>query len=175
MTISHRFVLVGQHAGHTANLGGHDFIDGVYEFLYVQDGVRTMPSQDDVKLKAHYLARSYQAFPEGSPELAAAEEAFGRDEPTPAHSEASTPAAREDAEQAKRDEAPVVDRKVKTAVREALLKLDPANEEHWTDAGLPSVNAVRDIAGFPDVSRADIKALAPNLTREEAAKVAAGA
>lgn len=47
----------------------------------------------------------------------------------------------------------------------ALAALDPADDTHWTAAGKPSVAAVSDIAGAP-VTRADIDAAAPDLTRE---------
>ncbi len=175
--ISNRFVLVGALKGQTVNLGGHDFIDGVHDFVYVQDGGGlAMPSQDDIKLKAANLERNYQAFPEDSAELAEAETNYGKlvaaakkgEEPAPV---VSTPKAREDKEQDDRSEKVVADRAAKTAGREALLKLDPANDDHWTDAGLPSVEAVREIAGVQTISRADITALAPNLNRDEAIKL----
>lgn len=64
-------------------------------------------------------------------------------------------------------------RAIDGSIRTALTKLDPKNDEQWTSGGLPSVEAVRSASGNEEVSRADIKRLAPNLTREEAAKVAA--
>lgn len=50
----------------------------------------------------------------------------------------------------------------------ALAALDPADDSHWTSAGLPSVAAVSDIVGAP-VSRADIETVAPDLKRDGAA------
>jgi hypothetical protein len=169
MTISNRFVLVGPHAGQTQNLGGHDFVDGVYEFLYHVEGIASMPSQDDIKLKAVSLARNYQAFPEGSPELDAAAAALKAG--TDTHPGTSTPEERENKEQDDRSERTVSSRKTAGATRTALTKLDPKNDGHWTDDGLPAVAAVREIAGVETISRADIVALAPNLNREEAAKL----
>jgi hypothetical protein len=81
---------------------------------------------------------------------------------------------REIEDEAGRSETTVSSRQAKTIAREAILKLDYKNDEHWTEQGLPSVAAVRAIAGVETISRADITALAPNLTREEAEKVATG-
>ena len=170
--LSNRFVLIGNQEGQTINLGGHDFRDGVYEFVYVQEGNRVLPSQDDVRMKATNLERNYQAFPEGSPQLDAAIKALAK--PTNVDGKKSSVREAEIEEEQKRSEGAVTTRQEATATREALLKLDHKDDEHWTDSGLPSVNAVRDIAGINTISRADIAALAPNLTRAEAKKVAEG-
>jgi hypothetical protein len=172
---THRFHLVGSLEGQTINLGGHDFVDGVYEFVYVVDGQRVLPSIDDAAAKAVSLARNYQAYREG-PELEEARSRLGAKEPSPLpHQGEGDVAKREDADQEERSERTVSSRKAATAAREALLKLDHKNDEHWTDAGLPSVAAVREIAGVETITRADITALAPQLNREEAKKVAEGA
>jgi hypothetical protein len=177
MTISNKFVLVGALEGATVDLGGHDFVDGVYEFIYVVDGRRVSPSQDDVKMKAVSLQRNYQAFPEGSLELADAQKRYAdrdnSDEPqAPADDGSSSQLPHEAADEADRSERTISSRKTATATRDALLKLDARNDDHWTDAGQPAVAAVRHFAGVETISRADITHLAPNLTREEAARVA---
>jgi len=46
----------------------------------------------------------------------------------------------------------------------ALDLLDPANDDHWTNAGLPAVDAVSDITGA-NVTRAQIKAARPDFER----------
>ena len=46
----------------------------------------------------------------------------------------------------------------------AIELLDPANDEHWTNAGLPSVEAVTELVGTK-VSRAEINAAAPAFMR----------
>lgn len=51
-------------------------------------------------------------------------------------------------------------------VREALEKLDHANNDHWTKAGMPSVEAVKEIAGNDEISREDIDAAWPELVRK---------
>jgi hypothetical protein len=55
------------------------------------------------------------------------------------------------------------------AIKAALGLLDPEKDEHWTQAGIPSVEAVAEIADGK-VTRDQIKALAPDLTRETAKK-----
>lgn len=55
------------------------------------------------------------------------------------------------------------------SVKTALELLDPAKDDDWTAAGLPAVDAVATLAGGK-VTRAQIEAIAPGLTRETAAK-----
>jgi hypothetical protein len=52
-------------------------------------------------------------------------------------------------------------------VNAALALLDPKNDDHWTQAGEPKVDAVKAIVGG-DVSRDDIKAAAPDFDRDVA-------
>lgn len=182
MTYSNKFVLVGELAGQTINLGGHDFVEGVYNFVYLQEGIPTLPGVDDVKMKAIALERNYQAYPQGSAELEAAEQRYAdlkagkapADEPAGTKDGTSKSLPHEAKDENDRSEALVTTRQEKTLAREALIKLDPKNDDHWTEAGEPAVAAVRAIAGIDTISRADIKALAPKLTRDEATKVAAG-
>ena len=49
---------------------------------------------------------------------------------------------------------------------EALLELDPENPNHWTDDGLPKVNAVRFATGDPSIGRDEITVAAPLFTRD---------
>jgi len=184
MEVTTRFVLVGGYAGQTVNLGGHQFIDGVFEYGPNADNV--IPSEDERRLKADFLAKSYQAYPEGSQALAEAEarltapksegvDVGEREKVDQGIDEASQAAALKAHEEAKAADvpppppAPSTTRAENGKVRTALTKLDPANDEHWTDAGLPSVAAVRELSGV-EVSRADISSLAPKLTRDEAKK-----
>lgn len=52
-------------------------------------------------------------------------------------------------------------------IREALLKLDSANEEHWTTEGLPRLDVMKDLVGEA-VSRADITGAAKSFSRSNA-------
>jgi hypothetical protein len=50
---------------------------------------------------------------------------------------------------------------------EAVTKLNPEVDEHWTDGGLPRLKAL-EAAGFPGVARDMVEAAAPGWTREKA-------
>lgn len=56
----------------------------------------------------------------------------------------------------------------------AVMKLDPANDEHWTQGGDPAISAIEVLYGSAGVKRADIKAVAPGFTREVAKAQAEG-
>lgn len=51
-------------------------------------------------------------------------------------------------------------------IREALAKLDPANDMHWTSDGSPRMDVVEDLVGDKSIKRADVTAAAPAFTRE---------
>ena len=59
-----------------------------------------------------------------------------------------------------------------TKIRKALEVLDVKNDEHWTDAGLPSVEVVAKAIGDPQINRKMIDVVAPGWTREKAAEAA---
>jgi hypothetical protein len=50
------------------------------------------------------------------------------------------------------------------AVKDAVDALDKGVDADWTKGGLPSVETVKEIVGF-DVTRKDIEAVAPGVTR----------
>lgn len=54
-------------------------------------------------------------------------------------------------------------------ILEALGKLDPTNENHWTADGLPRIETVRMLAGDQGITREQITAEAPDFSRETAA------
>lgn len=49
---------------------------------------------------------------------------------------------------------------------EALLELDPDNPNHWTNDGLPKVDALRFATANPSLTRDDITSAAPLFTRD---------
>lgn len=57
---------------------------------------------------------------------------------------------------------------------EALQKLDPQNDNHWTEDGLPRLETVKFLSGDASLTRQAVTAVAPDFNRE-AAKAAAGA
>jgi hypothetical protein len=50
-------------------------------------------------------------------------------------------------------------------IAEALELLDPTDDNHWTAAGLPSMDAVADALGVGGFSRADVEAANPGFKR----------
>lgn len=193
------FHLTGPHAGKTINLGGYQFIDGKYKMPLEGPDRNVQPAAEDAFALATYLGKSYGAVQEGTaahekflqsqaiatlvdvPPLDRMRGGEGIVPKGEAGAPMRNPALDQGGEGATGgqdgttgggEEGGELSRAVKGQVRTALTKLDPKNADHWTDGGLPSVAAVRELAGQKEVSRADIAALAPNLTREEAAKVA---
>ena len=54
---------------------------------------------------------------------------------------------------------------MKSLVLDALSKLNPQNDKHWTSDGLPSVDSVRALAANNEITRSDIKDAAPSFNR----------
>lgn len=52
-----------------------------------------------------------------------------------------------------------------TQIKEALLKLDPANNDHWTSEGVPRLDVMKELVGG-DVNRADVTAACKSFTRK---------
>jgi TolA-binding protein len=55
---------------------------------------------------------------------------------------------------------------VSDLILQALGLLDPTNDDHWTEDGLPRVDVVKELTGLKDIKRGDITGLAPELTRD---------
>lgn len=151
--MEYRYIKTGAFAGKTINLGGYQFVDGVYVLGPNADGVA--PSAQSAASLHDYLGKCYQAYMEGSPELAAAQAGEPTQEGPAQHGEQDPNKARI------------------ALVRDALVKLDPENDAHWTGGGLPSVEAVRELAESSELSRSDITEAAPKLNRDEARKARA--
>lgn len=60
-------------------------------------------------------------------------------------------------------------------ITDALAKLDPANDNHWTSDGLPRIDTVRMLAADQTLSRELITAEAPDFSRSNAAPVVVAA
>lgn len=52
-----------------------------------------------------------------------------------------------------------------TNIRDALAKLDPANDEHWTKDGLPAMEAVNALLPAP-ITRERLSTVAPDFVRQ---------
>jgi chromosome segregation ATPase len=55
---------------------------------------------------------------------------------------------------------------IRLLILHALLKLDPANDNHWTNQGLPRMDVVEKEVGDKTIKRQDIVDAAPEFTRE---------
>lgn len=64
------------------------------------------------------------------------------------------------------DDDPDEDDADETSIGDVLEQLDPANDDHWTEAGLPAMAVVEKLLGR-NVSRADVEAAAPGFKRPE--------
>lgn len=53
-----------------------------------------------------------------------------------------------------------------TKIRAALAQLDPTNDAHWTDDGLPRTGVVQKLASDPNLSRKEIQEANPGFQRE---------
>jgi len=51
------------------------------------------------------------------------------------------------------------------AIANSVTRLDHSNDEHWTNAGLPSMEAVESFAGF-NLTRTELSGQFPDLKRE---------
>ena len=59
-------------------------------------------------------------------------------------------------------------------IKRALDTLDPKNDAHWTNGGLPSMERMKEITGKSDLTRAEVSAVAPGFDRAAAAEAANG-
>lgn len=200
-----KMVLTGAYAGETRILGGRVFRNG-----------RTTLRGDALNLShaVRYLARAYQAFPEGSDELKRAQErdrargdadtvseATGHPgaeevqrgtEPAGSQSPEAGPAAdggsSDDPEQAGsvstgdvsegrgqsdagNDSEPAGIDPTDPMVK-AVMKLDPAKDEHWTSQGKPAMAAIESAYGSADITRADVDKVLPDWDRPKAVEFA---
>jgi len=144
---THKYVLVGPRAGKTENLAGHPFIGGVL----THDSKYRLPELNELTT---YLARAYNAHPEGSTELRMAEEAW---EDIRAEMLAAPK--------------PTIQATGKTwsleAIRELVEKLDPDSDADWANNGMPGVDAVSKLAGGV-INRKQIAQAAPGYSRDSA-------
>jgi len=53
-------------------------------------------------------------------------------------------------------------------IKASLSKLDTANDDHWTDAGLPRVERLRDLTGDQGITRRMVEDAAPGFNRANA-------
>ena len=59
-------------------------------------------------------------------------------------------------------------------VRAALDRLDPADDEHWTGAGKPAMDIVKELTGSATLTRAELDAIAADFKRPAPTDARAG-
>jgi hypothetical protein len=59
------------------------------------------------------------------------------------------------------------------AIRTALFSLDPLNDQQWTDAGLPAIEAMVTVMNDQSINRGMIEAVEPGFDRDKALERAA--
>lgn len=56
-------------------------------------------------------------------------------------------------------------------IKQALQKLDPLDDSHWTAEGLPRMGVVEDLVGDSSINRTDVTNAVPEFNREKAPAV----
>lgn len=175
------FVLTGPYAGHTVRLGSQP-----YQF---EEGRLTISAPaEEVALHARFLERNWEAYPEGHEKLREAQDGkrdfqkdSQRDSQSPIRGDGESAGEGPEAGGA----APVVGGdgapeggeaggvangdghapELNEKLLRAVLSLDPGVDDHWTQDGQPAMRAVEQVYGSADITRADVKAAAPEVTR----------
>jgi len=160
--VSKEIVLVGPHKGKTIVLGGIQF----------KDGSTTLTGPEaDVEKQFKYLHRCWQV--QYADQVEEAEDGSVQDTSSPDENGAPQGDSGEGEQGSAQEgaaDAPVTNQRL----LDAVMKLDPENDEHWTRIGKPAMQAVEGFYGSADITRADIEAAAPGFTRETAQEQAKG-
>lgn len=182
--IQTKFILTGALAGKTATLGNLPYRFKEGELLL------SGPAQD-VALHAKFLERNWQAYPEGHEKLKEARD--GERDIHPTEKQNKEPPLQGDVkpdgsgaqsgehpdEGAGTTEGPTGETsgvaqgdghapELNEKLQRAVLALDPKNDDHWTKDGQPAMSAVEKLYGASDVTRAQVKAAAPDFDRDAA-------
>lgn len=144
---SFKLVLTAARTGKTEVLNGVPFKEGNAEIV---------GTTEEHSGLIRYMGLSYAAFLEGSEELASAQKVKYKE-----------PEKDEDNEN--KDPDPVLNEKL----MEAIKKLSPENDDHWTQAGWPDMKALEIFYGASDITRAQVTAAAPGYNRKKATEDAA--
>jgi hypothetical protein len=150
------FVLIGAVAGQSLAINGHEFVDGKYTFTGNSEQVDALTR----------IFSYYSAVPAEQAELMELRAlAAGRAASAPVNEQtnqdpaASTKPAADD----KALEAALTE----VTLAEAISKLDPENDAHWTSNNLPSVDVLSSITG-KKVTRDEVNTIADGYTRAKA-------
>lgn len=139
MKVTRVFKTVGPLEGKTVTLAGIEFVDGVGTFT---------GQHIEADRMGRFLHRNWQVAvvsPEEAPELVPAPE------PTPPEQQPN--------------QTQVLGNQ---RLAEALAKLDPENDDHWTKLGKPAMSAVEQLYGSADITRGDVEAAIKDFDRNTA-------
>lgn len=170
-----RYKLVGPHAGKTINLGK--------KFQFENGYLEMQPTREDQKHQydglTRHLARAYNAHPEGSKALEKAEADWALN---PANKKGAKPAAAPAPKPAKETKKPEPEKDEgdednegeedgegeELTLADALNKLNPDDDSHWTKTGLPNLQVLNEWMGRK-VGRDEIEEVSAGFNREIAA------
>ena len=117
----------------TPPLDGQTINLGNYPF---KDGeISITAPEDEIKLHAQFLERNWQVEAVADDPAAAVKPKANAIEPDKASG----------------------DKVALDKIKAALTSLDPKNDEHWTQDGKPAVAVVAQLAGVPNLKRADLE------------------
>lgn len=183
--VSVKFYLTGPLKGKTIKLGSlpYPFTNGEME-------LRGSPG--DIALHAQFLERNWEVYPEGHDKLKEAAHgkrnlpADSKQDPQPpvssgvspdgegaSDSESGADEGAGSAEAEAGETGGVADgdgqpEELNQKLQRAIFSLDPELDDHWTKDGQPAMSAVEKLYGSSAITRADVRAAAPEFSREKA-------
>jgi len=140
----YKLVLRGSLAGKSGTLNGYTFIGGECDL-----GLLGEREYIDLRGVSLYFERSYQA------------EMVRYNEPEPVN---LGPLA----QRQEKPEEPIETYGIKSRleqIADAIHALDPRNDDHWTQSGLPRVDAIEELLDDPSITRGEINEAAPGYER----------
>lgn len=190
--ITRRLTLVGALEGQTVALKV-----GTKEYSFIDGSMEVTGPSGDIDNLGKYLRRCFQAYPDPSRELDDARAALKEEEGDAAEDQApeagpgdehpggadddaggagAEPTEQQDADngggagepEAGEAGAGDADGDGQSPIVEALKRLDPADDEHWTADGKPKMSAIEALMGRADITRAQVDAAAPGFSRATA-------
>lgn len=178
MVITKEIVLVGPKKGKTIVLGNVQFVDGKATLKGTVENVEKrfrylhrcwqVQYADQVEAEDGNVQDSSNPDENGAPQGDSGEGEQGSTQE--GATDGNEPAGADVHNQDGQTDAPVTDQRL----LDAVMKLDPENEEHWTKTGKPAMAAVEGFYGSADITRANIDAVAPNYSRDAAKEQAKG-
>lgn len=194
-TIVQKYVLVGQHAGRTMSVNGHEFEAGEFTFIGSAAQAATLTQIFSFYgVKPAELAELDELRANTEPDADADDDNKGPKVPTRDELDAALSALPGDyvdpdfvvngmrahfgdlfteADELKVRELVKAGPAPKPTLGEAIGLLDPESDAHWTSNNLPSLDVLSDLTGTK-VARADVDGVADGYTRAKARQLRSG-